>query len=970
MNAPDDRDLTSEEEREIDAEWPVFVAKRKAWLREQREAAAARARALAANGAAAPSGSSSQPVPSSSVSRNHTDAQTLRRATSATVPATSSKVLGKRKSPDADDDVEPIDSTNNHSVKRRGEVNSSREGIDTAGSGKAATSGDKDPRGKIPERNVPVGKKPKLAVELPSSSSASARRPSAQPASSPDTASPQDQYHFSAAGTQRSSSPPVPRSSSPPDHRSLSPAVARSSPIVTASSSVPRRPVKKAATARPSSPVDDVSTWTPAPRRNVHKGTLAEVSTITTPGAGSSVQCAASGVVYKKPPPPLPALFQKPVVDKGKGKMAPLPPAPPRPAVKKADTAPVIDGKEKASGSKTVKNAESARPATKKAASTPAPSTSTSAPAAAKKAPAKKGGKPKVQKMLPKDWARHLIANKDTMCKMYKEKDQFLKGQRVLFFGKDHSLAGEPTMNKMRIIIERGGELIPEWDPANQPTLIISECKNEHLFMEKCGIKSMDEIPIELDIVCWDWTLRPHRPHWDFPALTSRIPIVPGLMEKMAEAEEKQKRARELRRTQSAYSSNSSRESTPERPERDYPSFIEDAPVDPLAEFYEQARAERNAEEETTGVDMDETGGMVRHGSDGRELKGFLCDGASKPKAKCPNQDVIDKLIELQDVHKAKSIEGDNWRVYSLTKSIRALKEYPTRLKSEEEAKKIDGVGAKTAQKIMEIIRTGDLRRINHERTDDFVTMQLFQGIYGVGPNKAREWYQAGARTLEDLKEGKFGIKLTAAQKIGLDNYDDLQKRMPRSEAGAIFAAIKPIAYKIDPKLVIEIMGSYRRRKETCGDIDVFITRPKDDGWTHTGILPQLFKALHAAGILTDDLSLPDDPAALEGCYRGLCVLPGGKGVRRRIDILAIPWESRGAALIYYTGDDIFNRSLRLKANKMGMSLNQRGLFAGVVRDADRVKTNKGKMIAGESESEIFQKLGVPWQEPWERVRN
>ena len=84
-------------------------------------------------------------------------------------------------------------------------------------------------------------------------------------------------------------------------------------------------------------------------------------------------------------------------------------------------------------------------------------------------------------------------------------------------------------------------------------------------------------------------------------------------------------------------------------------------------------------------------------------------------------------------------------------------------------------------------------------------------------------------------------------------------------------------------------MGSYRRRKETCGDIDVFITRPKDDGLTHAGILPRLLKALHAAGILTEDLSLPEDSEALEGCYRGLCVLPGGKGVRRRIGTWCIP---------------------------------------------------------------------------------
>jgi len=172
-------------------------------------------------------------------------------------------------------------------------------------------------------------------------------------------------------------------------------------------------------------------------------------------------------------------------------------------------------------------------------------------------------------------------------------------------------------------------------------------------------------------------------------------------------------------------------------------------------------------------------------------------------------------------------------------------------------------------------------------------------------------------------------------------------------------------------------MGSYRRGKATCGDIDVMITRPPDDGKTHTGILPRLLSVLRSAGIITEDLSLSSDANDNAECsYRGLCVRPAMAGqdtqrrLRRRIDILAIPWESRGAALIYFTGDDIFNRSIRLKANKMGYSLNQRGLFADVVRSTgDRfVKTNAGHIIASETEEDIFRILGVPWVEPHERA--
>ncbi|PCH43258.1 hypothetical protein WOLCODRAFT_132716 [Wolfiporia cocos MD-104 SS10] len=364
---------------------------------------------------------------------------------------------------------------------------------------------------------------------------------------------------------------------------------------------------------------------------------------------------------------------------------------------------------------------------------------------------------------------------------------------------------------------------------------------------------------------------------------------------------------------------------------------------DPLAEFYAQARAERESDllrspSEDESDSASEPGAQKPPTRDaGREAtvqRGFLCDakGTGLPAPRCANQDVIDKLEELMELHKSKLSDEDRWRVFSYGKAIRALRSCPERIRSYEQAKAIKGVGDKTARKIMEILETGDLRRIYHERTDDVDVVNLFMGIYGVGRNIAYIWYSNGCRTLDDVKARKGGIKLTAAQEIGLRYYTDINSRMPRSEAAEIFEMIKPIALAIDPKLFIEIMGSYRRGKADCGDIDILITRPTDDGKTHQGVLLKLLRELHCQGIVTEDLCLPDDFDDLELVYRGLC-RRDSKSPRRRIDFLTVPYTSRGAALLYYTGDDIFNRSLRLKANVMGYSLNQRGLYAGVVRD-------------------------------------
>ena len=96
--------------------------------------------------------------------------------------------------------------------------------------------------------------------------------------------------------------------------------------------------------------------------------------------------------------------------------------------------------------------------------------------------------------------------------------------------------------------------------------------------------------------------------------------------------------------------------------------------------------------------------------------------------------------------------------------------------------------------------------------------------------------------------------------------------------------------------------------------------------------------------------------------WHGVSRLPNG--VHRRIDLLLVPWKERGAALIYFTGNDIFNRSLRLLASKKGMGLNQRGLFKDTLRGPGRVRLTRGMCIASESEEEIFQILGVPWRPP------
>ncbi|PFH50099.1 hypothetical protein AMATHDRAFT_145957 [Amanita thiersii Skay4041] len=663
-----------------------------------------------------------------------------------------------------------------------------------------------------------------------------------------------------------------------------------------------------------------------------------------------------------------------------------------------------------------------------------------------KKRSREKKNKEKPKQMTPEEYAQMLMdkVNSGAHGIGHKKYVKFLAGKNLFYTGGDMHHATERTRGRMEIIVRYGGNLLPKYDES-VVTHIVTDAQIRPT-LRALGLKNLDDIPDHIPTVRWSWIVSAigRTPSaakgsvnvrmdevWLHAAFSKRIDAgIPRVRSKTSlkgKAVEDSDMNKNPVQDDGSDSDGNIEEplgagvqpsaplfGLPATSHDQRPSFKQTTPPqqsttdsqDPLAEYYPKAKAELDSE---WSRHVDAEGSDLASDYEPIDTplpkRGWTCDNKDTMKQSCANQDIIDKLQELMELHKSRPGEEDRWRVYSYSKCIRALRHYPRRIKSFTEACSIRGVGEKTALKVMEIIKTGQLRRIEYENTDDIKVTRLFQGIYGAGvyqvcsctkaelircsgQSTAFKWYAAGCRTLDDLLAGKGGIKLTEQQEIGIKFYDDINSRMPREEARAIFNSIKLIALRIDSKLVVEIMGSYRRGKSDCGDIDILITRPTDDGKTHAGIehdphpfhnalrkvpgvLRQLLAELHSARILTEDLALPEDPNDLEATYRGLCCLPGVYSKRRRIDFLMVPWCSRGAALLYFTGDDIFNRAIRMKANVMGYSLNQRGLFAGVVRDPHdrRVKTNPGTLIAAETEEEIFKILAVPWQEPHERVR-
>lgn len=328
-----------------------------------------------------------------------------------------------------------------------------------------------------------------------------------------------------------------------------------------------------------------------------------------------------------------------------------------------------------------------------------------------------------------------------------------------------------------------------------------------------------------------------------------------------------------------------------------------------------------------------------------------------------PNARTISVLKEMADHY---TQIGDTWRPIAYRKVIATLQRQRTKISTFEEASKLPFVGKRLALKIEEIALTDSLRRLENAKTDpNNKILKKFMGIYGVGLSQASKWLHAGYRTLEDLK---VQAQLTDNQLLGIEHYDDFQTRIPRNEVTALGEVVKAAAFEIDPALEIIIGGSYRRGAVDSGDIDCLVTKPNTESSSEIiGILSELVSRLRASNFLVAALSVPRTESGTK--WHGCCVLPNSqKAIWRRIDILLVPAAELGAALIYFTGNDIFNRSIRLLARKKGMRLNQRGLYKDVMRDPRGVKITQGKLVEGADEKKIFEALGVPWRPPEQRI--
>ncbi|THX87235.1 DNA polymerase beta-like protein [Aureobasidium pullulans] len=321
-------------------------------------------------------------------------------------------------------------------------------------------------------------------------------------------------------------------------------------------------------------------------------------------------------------------------------------------------------------------------------------------------------------------------------------------------------------------------------------------------------------------------------------------------------------------------------------------------------------------------------------------------------------------LVVLQELADHYDQIRDQWRCKSYRQAISALRKQTTKISTKEAAMRVYGIGSSIAEKIEEIVRTTHLRKLDFAKLDERQQiLNRFMKIYGVGLHAAENFASAGYKTIDDLLQK---AELTDNQRIGIDHYDDFNSRVPRAEVEKHAGIVKKALKGLDKNYIVNTMGSYRRGAQDSGDIDLLITKPGASiDEIRTTVMDRLVPLLTKHKFLVAALAQISQADGTK--WHGASCLPDSS-TWRRIDFLLVPEEELGAALLYFTGNDIFNRSMRLLASKKGMRLNQRGLYKDVLRDYGREKLSEGTLVEGKDERKIFEALGVPWRPPEHRI--
>lgn len=231
---------------------------------------------------------------------------------------------------------------------------------------------------------------------------------------------------------------------------------------------------------------------------------------------------------------------------------------------------------------------------------------------------------------------------------------------------------------------------------------------------------------------------------------------------------------------------------------------------------------------------------------------------------------------------------------------------------------------------------------------------KLFDTVFGLGEVSIKKLIDKGAKTIDDLKnKPKFYNTLKQPTKDYLLYYDDLQERIPRDE---VMRHKETIDRLVGDFYRIDIVGSFRRGEQDCGDIDVLFTTKQNYNST-IEYVSAVTTILSTNGYLIKTLKKG------QKVMNGIAKLTP-YSIARRVDLFFSPPELYAFALLTKTGDVVFNKSLRacIKEKNPDYSLSELG-----IRINGR---NIGNVNEFQSVDSILNFIGIGRREPHEMVGN
>jgi DNA polymerase (family 10) len=306
------------------------------------------------------------------------------------------------------------------------------------------------------------------------------------------------------------------------------------------------------------------------------------------------------------------------------------------------------------------------------------------------------------------------------------------------------------------------------------------------------------------------------------------------------------------------------------------------------------------------------------------------------------NQAIARVLREIADLLEIKNDNPFKIRAYRNGADIAA--NHPHQLASLDVTglREIPGIGKDLAARIREIAETGG-SAYHRELVAEFPpTILDLLHLQGVGPKTVATLHrELGIRTLDELRQAAVGGRIRNLRGMGakkealiLKALEERQQHAGRhllSETHDAAESLLAFLRNRAPTARIDAVGSLRRGRETCGDLDVL--------------------ACGDASLMDDFVAYPQVERVLgHGATKSSVLISGGF----QADLRLVADDSRGAALQYFTGSKAHNVALRDRAIGLDFKLNE----YGVVRTAD------GVAMAGSREEDVYEALGLPWIPP------